>query len=70
MKSPELGRYIVPTRFGTCSKENGSSPLFILNGDPSNAHEVDVVCEDFSPARSTALTGNLITAWNMHSGLH
>jgi len=51
-------------------ERNGSLPLFILNGDASNAHEVDVLCEDFSPARSTALTGNLITAWNKHSELH
>jgi hypothetical protein len=59
-------------------------PLFILKGDDlSNAHEVDVLCENAAQARviiSTALTGcdlkafnsfePLITAWNVHSEPH
>jgi alpha-L-arabinofuranosidase len=52
---------------GTFSKENGKVSLFILNRDLVNAHQVDVVWQDASPARvltSTVLTGSDLKAFN------
>jgi alpha-N-arabinofuranosidase len=52
---------------GTFSKENGKVSLFILNRDLANAHQVDIVWQDASPARvltSTVLTGSDLKAFN------
>ncbi len=52
---------------GTFTKENGNVALFILNRDLKNAHEVEVVWEDASPARvlhANVLTGDDLKAFN------
>ncbi|MGB2627532.1 MAG: alpha-L-arabinofuranosidase C-terminal domain-containing protein, partial [Candidatus Acidiferrum sp.] len=52
---------------GTFSQESGNLSLFILNRDLSNAHEVELIWETFSPARvltAVTLTGNDLKAFN------
>ena len=52
---------------GTFNHEDGSTSMFLLNRDLSNAHEVEIIWEDAAPTKvlaSSMLTGNDLKASN------
>jgi alpha-N-arabinofuranosidase len=52
---------------GTFNGEDGSTSMFLLNRDLSNAHEVEIIWEDAAPTKvlaSSMLTGNDLKASN------